>query len=307
MDLFADLLSRVTLPIVALIAAGRMLQPRLKLDVGSLNRLQVMVVMPAFLLHSLSTARQPIAAVWPTVTFMGVQFALLMALGWLAAVVFRLSREYRAILALATVYANVGFFGMALVQLAFPADFILQQSVVTSLMTMLIVSAGVWMLAPDGGSAGPFGRLRQAFETPVIPAVVVGLALRGLEIEPPPVLSMPIKMLGSIFTPLALYTLGAQLAESGEGRIAPLPMALVLMLKLVAAPALTWGLAILMGVPRDLTGLYVAGAATPVGVLLGIYCAEYGRHPRFMASAILYSTILSPIVVTGWILLTRLY
>ena len=307
MDLFLDLLGRGTLPIVALIAAGRVLQPRLKLDVASLNRLQVMVVMPAFLLHSLSSARQPISAVWPTVSFMAVQFALLIALGWLAAVVFRLSREYRAILALATVYANVGFFGMALVQLAFPPDFILQQSVVTSLMTMLIVSVGVWMLAPAGVGAGPLRRLGQAFVTPGLPALVFGLALRGMEIELPPVLSTPIKMLGSIFTPLALYTLGAQLAESGEGRIAPLPMALVLVLKLVAAPALTWGLAILLGVPKDLTGLYVAGAATPVGVLLGIYCAEYGRHPRFMASAILYSTILSPVVVTGWILLTRLY
>lgn len=306
MDLFLDLLMRVTLPIVALIAAGRLFQPRLKLDVGSLNRLQVMVVMPAFLLHSLSTAKQPISAVWPTVGFMAVLFACLILLGWAAAVVFRLPREYRPILALATVYANVGFFGMALVQLAFPADFILQQSVITSLMTMLIVTVGVWLLAPAGESAGLFGRLRQAFETPVIPAVVLGLALRGFEVELPPVLGLPIKMMGSIFTPLALYTLGAQLAETGEGRIAPLPMTLVMVLKLVAAPALTWGLALLMGVPKDLTGLYVAGAATPVGVLLGVYCAEYQRHPRFMASAILWSTIASPIVVTGWILLTRL-
>ena len=80
----------------------------------------------------------------------------------------------------------------------------------------------------------------------------------------------------------------------------------MLSLKLLVAPALTWALAKAMGAGPELTGLYVAGAATPVGVLLGVYCAEFGRNPRFVASAILVSTALSPLVVSGWILLTRL-
>jgi predicted permease len=305
MDLFLDILLKVTLPIVALVALGFALQPRLHLDVIGLNRLQVFVVLPCFLLHHLSAADVPIAAVWPTVYFSLLQFALLMALGWGAAALFRVERSLVPVLAMATVYANVGFFGIPLVQLAFPPQYILHQSVITSLITIVMVTVGVWLLAPARGGAGPLGRVRQAFETPVIPAVVAGLLLRAAEIKLPPVFGTPIQMMGSIFTPLALYTLGAQLA-GGKYELRAGPLALVLVLKLLVAPAATWALALALGMPQGLTELFVVGAATPVGVLLAIYCAELDRHPGFVAGAVLVSTALSPLVVTGWILATRL-
>jgi malonate transporter len=80
----------------------------------------------------------------------------------------------------------------------------------------------------------------------------------------------------------------------------------LLVLKLMLAPALTWGLAIALGISDDLTELYVVAAATPVGVLLALFCAEYDRQPRFVSGAVLISTMLSPIFVTGWILVMRL-
>ena len=307
MSLFLDILLQVTLPIIALVGLGWATQHRLALDVASLNRLLVYVAMPCFLVHYLSTASQPIEEVWPTVYFTVIQFALLMLLGWVAAVAFRLPSSYVAVVVLATVYANVGNFGIPMVKLAFPPEFILHQSVITSLMTILIVTVGVWMLAPATSGRGPVARLAAAFETPVLPAVALGLGLRALEWRLPPILAIPVEMTGSIFAPLALYALGAQLAASSKGIVRLAPLSLVLALKLVAAPALTWGLALALGMPGDMTDLFVVAAATPVGVLLAVFCVEFDRHPRFIASAILVSTLLSPLFVTGWILLARLY
>lgn len=305
MQLFSDILLSVTLPIIALVAVGYAAQARLKLDVPSLNRLLVYVIMPAFLVHFLAAAKQPIAEIWPTVYFTAIQFACLMLLGWLVAVIFRLPREFAPILAMATVYANVGNYGIPLVKLAFPEPFILHQSVITSMMTMLIVSVGAWLLAPSSKS-GFLARLKMAFETPVVPAVLVGLSLRAAELRLPAVVGVPLELIGSTFPPLALLALGAQLAETGRGDLKPGPMTLVLLLKLVAAPALTLGLAHLLAMPKDLTELYVVAAATPVGVLLALFCAEYGRQARFVSGAVLLSTVLSPLVVTAWILFMRM-
>lgn len=306
MQLFTDILLSVTLPIVALVALGFGAQRKLKLDVPSLNRLIVFVVMPAFLVHFLSSARQPIAEIWPTIYFTAIQFAALMLLGWLVAKLFRLPAEFAPIFAMATVYANVGNYGIPLVKLAFPEPFILHQSVITSMMTMLIVSVGAWMLAPSRGEKGFIARLRIAFETPVVPAVIVGLTLRALEMRLPVVIGTPLELIGATFPPLALFALGAQLADTGKGELSPLPMSLILVLKLLAAPAVTWGLALALAMPKDLTELYVVAAATPVGVLLALFCAEYDRQPRFVSGAVLLSTLLSPIVVTAWILLMRM-
>ncbi len=306
MQLFTDILMNVTLPIVALVGLGWGAQLKLKLDVPSLNRLLVFVIMPAFLVHFLASARQPIGELWPTIYFTAVQFGLLMAVGWFAAKLFRLPAEYAPILAMATVYANVGNYGIPLVKLAFPESFILHQSVITSMMTMLIVSVGAWMLAPARTEKGMLARLKMAFETPVVPAVIVGLGLRAADIRLPPIVATPLELIGATFPPLALFALGAQLAETGRGALKAGPMSLVLLLKLLLAPALTWALAIALGMPDDLTDLYVVAAATPVGVLLALFCAEYNRQPRFVSGAVLISTLLSPIFVTGWILVMRL-
>lgn len=306
MTLFLDILFKVTLPIVALVAMGMALQPKLKLDVAGLNRLQVFVVLPCFLLHYLSSATQPISSLLPTIGFSLLQFSVLIVVGWLVALLFRMERGVRPVMALATMYANIGFFGIPVVQLAFPAEMILHQSVMTSLISIVIVTVGVWLLAPVEAGAGPFARLRQAFETPVIPAVAAGLLLRGFEITLPPVVGLPVQMMGSIFTPLALFTLGCQLADSSWGELKPGPLTLISALKLAVAPALTWGLAIAVGLRDELTDLFVVAAAAPVGVLLAVFCAEFGREARFVASAILVTTLLSPLVVTAWLLLVRM-
>lgn len=44
----------------------------------------------------------------------------------------------------------------------------------------------------------------------------------------------------------------------------------------------------------------------PVGVLIAIFAAEYKRESEFISTAVVVSTALSPIFVTGWILATRL-
>ncbi|MEW5963983.1 MAG: AEC family transporter [Pseudomonadota bacterium] len=306
MELFLDILLKVTLPIIALVGIGWITQRWLTLDVASLNRLLVFVTMPCFLVHYLSTATQPIGEVWPTIYFTVIQFSALMLLGLVAAVAFRLPRSYWPVVAMATVYANVGNFGIPMVSLAFPAEFIVHQSVITSLMTILIVSVGQWLLAPSTAATGFLARIKGAFETPVVPAVALGLGLRALEVRLPPILAIPVEMTGSIFAPLALLALGAQLAAGSRGVVRAVPLSVVLVLKLVAAPLLTWGLAIVLAMPDDLTDLLVVAAATPVGVLLAVFCVEFDRHPRFVASAILVSTLLSPLVVAAWILMMRL-
>ncbi|HRK18342.1 MAG TPA: hypothetical protein PK970_05245, partial [Hyphomicrobiaceae bacterium] len=63
MALFLDILTKVSLPIIVLVALGFILQGRLRLDVGTLNRVQIYVVMPAFLITFLSTGKQPLSAI----------------------------------------------------------------------------------------------------------------------------------------------------------------------------------------------------------------------------------------------------
>lgn len=304
MEIFIDILTKVTLPIIALVAMGWALQPRLKLDVGSLNRLQVNVIMPCFFLFTLSTSKQPLSVVWPTALFMIIQFLFLIPLGWLIAMAFRMKPETGPVVGLGMAYANVGFFGVPVTLLAFGPDYLIHVSIMAVFMAMLAVTVGVWLLAPGG--TGLFSKLRTAFDTPLIPAIALGCVLRGFDLQMPPILSQPVQMMGQTFTALALYTLGAQVAASPLTNVRLGPQVLMVVLKFVLAPALTWALALYLELPRDLVNMLVVLTATPVGVIITIYCIEYDRDPDFIASAVVITTALSPLFVSGWILLTRL-
>lgn len=302
--LFLEILTVVTLPIIVMITLGWLLQPRLKLDVGTLNRLQVYVVMPAFLVHFLSTAKQPLSEVFP-VFYLGLaQLAVLVPLGWIVAVIFRQRRTLGPMMGIATFYANVGFYGLPLTLLAFGPDYVIYQSILTAIMSVFVVTVGVWLLAPE--HAGMGARLRAAFASPMLPAVLLGLALRGFEIKLPPLIGQPIQFLGSIFTPLALYTLGAQIASTRITRFEPVPHVLTLVLKFLVAPAVTWGLCIAMGFAPDVTAVIVVTTATPVGVIVTILAMEYKNEVEFISSAVVVSTLVSPVVVTAWLMAMRL-
>ena len=302
--IFLDILTKVTLPIIALVALGWAMQPRLKLDVGSLNRLQVNVILPSFFLHTLSTSKQPLSVVGPTALFMVVQLLVLVPTGWLIAALFRMNPKTRPVVGHGMAYANVGFFGVPVTLLAFGPDYLIHVSIMAVFMAVMAVSVGVWLLAPGG--TGLFAKLRTAFETPMIPAVVLGMVLRGFEVQLPPVLAQPVQLMGQTFAALALYTLGAQIAASPVRHVRAGPQVLMVVLKFGLAPALTWALALQLGLPRDLIDMLVVLTATPVGVIITIYCIEYDRDPDFIASAVVITTVLSPLFVSGWILLTRL-
>jgi malate permease and related proteins len=306
LTLFLDILTKVTLPIITLVALGALLQGRLKLDIGTLNRIQVYVVMPCFLVHFLATGKQPLSVVWPVFIFGLIQFLFLIPLGWLTAIIFRQRPSLGPMMGLGTAYANVGFFGIPVTQLAFGAEYLIYQSVMTALMSVLVCTVGVALLAPSGQGSG-LAKLKTAFETPLIPAVVLGLTLRGFQVDLPVVIGQPLQFLGSIFTPLALYTLGAQVAASKITKIEWLPQTLMLVLKFAVAPALTWWVLQFMGFPRDVANVLIVAAATPVGVLITIFAAEYKNEPEFISTAVVISTALSPLFVTGWIILTRIY
>jgi predicted permease len=260
--------------------------------------------MPAFFVHFLTSGKQPISVVWPVFYFGIVQFLVLIPIGWLLVIVLRLRSGLGPVMGLAAAYANVGFFGVPVTLLAFGADYLIYQSVLAALMAILTCTVGVWMLAPDRGDI--LTKFRTVFETPLLPSIALGLALRGFEVELPPLIGQPMQFLGSIFTPLALYTLGAQVAATSIGRIEWGPQLLVVLLKFIVAPALSWWICLTMGLAPDLTSVIVVASATPVGVLISIFAAEYKTEYEFISTAIVISTALSPAFVTGWILITRL-
>lgn len=298
MQLFLDIFSNITLPILVLVALGYGVQKRFAFDLPTLSKLQVYVLIPCAILHFLTSAKLPLLDALPTVWFTVAQFAAHVALGWAVATAFGLRGAARTIVALGPGFNNSGNYGLPLIQLTFPPDYLLHQTIVLSMHMVLMASVGIGMMARH--SAEKPNLLQTLFSTPMIPAVIVGMALKAGDVTFPTAIALPLKLMGEAFTPLALFLLGAQLVGSMSGGERT-PLALGLILKLAAAPAVTWAMSVACGFPGDLTALFVLGSATPVGVMVAVFAARYGCAPSLTASTVFISTVLSALTVTAWI------
>lgn len=303
MSLLLDVVTQITLPVVVLAAGGFGLQKWARFDVGTLNRLLIYATLPCFIVVTLSRATIPLGQVQGAAIFTVVQFLALLALGWWVAAGLRLPRSRRIVVALACAFPNSGNFGIPIVELAFGRDMVIHQVVITSIHTVLILIATPLMFA--GARAGVAGHLKAVFQTPLIPAVLLGLGLNLLGWRLPQVIETPMETLGRGYVGVALVCLGAQLATS-DLRVSMGSAGLAVALRLLLAPVLT-GLALaVVPLAPTVEALLLVGACAPVGVLLTIFTAEYRGNVELSSAVVIASTVLSPVFVTAAVVVTRL-
>jgi malate permease and related proteins len=302
LQLFLDILTGITLPILALVALGYGVQKHFSFDLPTLTRLQLYVLLPSALIYFPIAAKLPLGAAWPIVWFSLLHFLFLFLLGWGTAKALGMSRNAVGLMAIAALFSNSGNYGIPLIQLTFSEDYLLYQTVVLSLHSLLIVPLA--LLAFDRSGEGHPGVWRTLFGSPLLPAVAVGFILKGFEVTLPQVIEVPLKLVSGAFTPMALLLLGVQLAAV-EVRVARRPLLLGIVLRMVAAPASAWLFASLLGFPPNLIAFFVVSAAVPAGVLLAIFASEFKAEPELASMLVFISTAVSALTVTGWVYAVR--
>jgi predicted permease len=269
--------------------------------VSTLTRMQVYVLLPGALIYFPSAAKLPLDAALPILWFSLLHFAFLFALGYVMAALLGMSRNVCGLIGLAAFFSNSGNYGIPLIQLTFPEDYLLYQTVVLSLHSLLIAPVALFAFQSRGDG---HGILKALFGTPLLPAVALGYLLKGYDITLPTVFSVPLKLVSDAFTPMALLLLGVQLAAI-DAKVERGPLLLGIVMRLAIAPGTAWGFALLFGLPPNLTAFFVVSSAVPVGVLLAIFAHEHRANPGLASMMVFLSTVVSALAVTGWVYAVR--
>jgi predicted permease len=94
-----------------------------------------------------------------------------------------------------------------------------------------------------------------------------------------------------------LLLLGMQLRGNGRREHAGL-LALVAAGRLVLSPLIAWGLTALYAFPPHALQAGILEAAMPTAVVNSILASQYDVEPEFVSSAILVTTVISPLTLT---------
>ncbi|HYO07753.1 MAG TPA: AEC family transporter [Tepidisphaeraceae bacterium] len=324
-----SILLDVLAPILLMIAFGAALRWKFAIDLGTLSKLNIYLFVPAFIFDKVATSSLSWEQMGGVVTITVVQVVTLGLMVWGIGRMLRLSRKTLAAIALAVMFYNSGNYGLPLAQLAFPArtgahgasDAGAVQAFVLMTQNVLGYTLGL-MIAAAAHSGGIGKSIVRIIRMPVLPTLIAALAARWwLQSDEahrlPVAISKTAGYLSDGLVPIALTTLGAQLASNPRWPRWR-PVSLVLVLRLLVGPvqmaALLWGFHALGVGALDLWGengwpaeLLILTAAVPTAITTLLLTLELDGDTDLAADCVFWTTVVSCLTIAGWLVVLRLW
>lgn len=311
----------IVLPVLLLAGIGFVLQRKFTLEMRTLRYLNFYFTIPCVIYASVVTARVTPGDVGTVVLFGLAMMASAGSLTWFVAVLRGVPRHHRNAMLMTVIFMNSGNFGLPLQSLAFRrlglgAEARSLQAFAMITQNFTTFTLGI-LLAAGGGKRDSHWKqnLVHILKFPPIYALIAGILTVQIRTwigagSADEVLAAlrpfwdVIRHIQHAFIPLALCTLGAQLALVRTGG-KTYPITLSVVLRLLAAPAIGVGMVYLFGLKGFLAQMLLISTSYPTAVNCMMLCLEFDNHPDFAARTVFYSTLLSPITVTAVIFLAQ--
>jgi predicted permease len=300
--IFFQIVLTIIFPIFILLAIGFVLDRTVTIDVQTLTRVSFYVFTPGLifvLIYESDLRLDEIIGIGAfTVTHILVVFIA-------ALVVFSLPRfrERRSLLALGSVYTNAANYGFPLMLLAFGERAVSVISILLTVQTLLFFTLGLLFLV--GGQGRKLGdSLRQVLQFPAIYAIVLGFAMRALNLDLPGPLQPPLQYIREGFLALALITLGVQLSKSPI-RGNAFSISMVGVMRFLVAPASAALLVGFFGLDQEIRSALILASGLPTAVNLYIAANEVKREPELASRIVFWTTMISAIAIPIILILIR--
>jgi predicted permease len=297
---FLSIFLDVTLPVFALVLVGYFVGPRLGLEARTLSRTAYFIFIPAFVFHIISEAEVEMGLASRMVIYMSVVLVACALLGFAIAKLLGRSQEIVAAYILIAVFANVGNFGLSLIEFKLGQTALVPGTIY--FLAVAIVAFIISVVAAGWVRGGGIGVAVSVIRTPALIAVLPAVFFSATPIEIPLFVSRATNLLGNAMIPTMLVTLGVQLASVGRPQINA-DVIVASAVRLLGGPIL----AALLVIPFGLTDLErsagILQASMPAGVTISIIAIEYNLVPNFITTTILASTLASLVTLTFVLLL----
>jgi malate permease and related proteins len=287
------LLISTVLPIALVALAGVWVGRAFAMDLRTLARLNIYVLLPALVLTGLYESSLPLSStVGIVVGFLlncGLLYLLAIALGK----AFNLSANSHKSLVATTLMANSGNIGLPFVLFALGEAGLERGIVYLIASAIFIASFAPIILKGEGISTG----LKLTFNMPVFWATLAGIALQGtgwqgFHWQIPPEADSALQLLSDAAIPVALLTLGIQLSCTNLLNFGRFEL-FAACLRLFVSPLTAYAIGRAIGLQGLDLSVLVMQSAMPVAVNTLIWVTELGGDTVQVARTIVISTVMS--------------
>lgn len=299
-DNFLMTLRDILLPIFIQIGLGFLLKKLIDFKVDALVNIQFYLIIPALLFVSMYGMVASSSLFWLVLLLTLVLVAILYLLSLLTARLLKFPQSKKSAMINCVCLYNSGNFGIPLVQLLYAANPLAMSVQMIIMMISSILTNTLGIYSANRGSKNFAKAILDIFKVPMIYSVLLAFLFRGLQIGIWPPVWTALDSLGNALVPIALITLGAQLAET---RLSWkwLELLPALLLRLVISPVIAYLLVLLFGIQGVAASVIMIAAAAPTAVNAVLLSIKYNNEPAFASEVVFLSTILSSLTVAATI------
>lgn len=191
----------------------------------------------------------------------------------------------------ACVFSNAAYMGFPLISALFGAEGLLYASAYVTVFNILLWTMGYGMVS---GSSNPKEVARSLLHTPVLYAMVVGLAVYLLQIPVPNLIAQPIDLLSGMNTPLSMLITGMLIAAGDlKSIVCDRHIWKLAALRMVLIPAVCVAVFALLGFHGMTAQVVLLLECCPAAAITSVFAVQFGHEERFAAGSVVLTTLLS--------------
>lgn len=195
----------------------------------------------------------------------------------------------------ACIFSNAAYMGFPLISALFGSEGLLYASAFVTVFNILLWTMGYGFVS---GSSSPKEVVRSLVRTPVLYAVIAGLAVYLLQIPIPNLIAQPLELLAGMNTPLSMMITGMLIAAgSVKSIVADVHIWKLAAVRMVLIPAVCLALFSLLGFHGTAAQVVVLLECCPAAAITSVFAVQFGHDESFAAGSVVLTTLLSIVVL----------
>lgn len=287
----------ILLPVFGIFAIGFIGQKTLKFDIPNLSKLTLYLMSPFLAFNTFYTNALTIDYAYLAIYIFALCLSLILLVS-LISFLLGYNLQDRCALILVSAFMNNGNYGTPVVLLVFGAVGLDIAVVLMVLQQLAMSTIGIYFAAKGSKDAnGMKTVMKRVVRMPIAYGALLGLTLQLLHVSLPSALMTCVKLVGDAAIPTIMIVLGMQLAVISFRRIELTKVGIALVLKLLIAPIIAFGLTLILPVDEMTKQIMILLAAMPTAANTTLMAVQFDTKPDLVSSATFISTVLSIITL----------
>ena len=193
----------------------------------------------------------------------------------------------------ACVFSNAAYMGFPLISALFGSEGLLYASAYVTVFNILLWTMGYGMVS---GSSSPKEVAKSLLRTPVLYAMVAGLAIYLLQIPVPALIAQPLELLSNMNTPLSMLITGILIATGDLKQIVcDRHIWKLAAVRMLLIPAVCLAAFAVLGLLRFGMSAQVVLLleCCPAAAITSVFAVQFGHDEQFAAGCVVLTTLLS--------------